>query len=135
MLCMAELEYPAGIGVVDGSESTGAIVTKAASTQSRWVRSSTFFLICLLAYAERSNFAVASDRIVKNLGITPTQIGLATTLFSLGYAISYYYADGKRLVGETYGWNITVLTLSGAAALGIIAISLVQADCPLRSVS
>lgn len=87
-----------GIGVVDSSESAGAIDTKAALTQSRWVGLSAIFLICLVGfYADRSTFAVATDTIVNDLGITPTQIELATTLFSIGYAINYYYADGKRL--------------------------------------
>jgi hypothetical protein len=64
-----------GTGVVDDSESAVATDTIAALTQSRWVGLCAIFLICLVGYyADRSNFADATDTIGTDLGITPTQI-------------------------------------------------------------
>ena len=58
--------------------------TKA--TNFRWVLGFVMFLITLVAYMDRVNFAVAAPMIMSEFNFTKIEIGLLTTCFFVGYA-------------------------------------------------
>src|SRR6202167_2351663 len=76
-----------------------------------------FFVGSVLLWADRTNFSVAAAAWAKELGWTPTTIGMMFSAFSLGYLILQpvggWIADkaGPRrtLAGAIAGWSLWVL--------------------------
>lgn len=72
---------------------------------SRWIGTILLFFICMISYMDRSNLAVSTPTILKDLKITPVQMGLITSLFSIGYGALQIPA---ALMARKFGTRLTL---------------------------
>jgi MFS transporter, ACS family, glucarate transporter len=54
----------------------------------RWLGGFLVLLLCFTAYLDRIAFSVTASPLMEALQITPVQLGMVTTLFSIGYFVS-----------------------------------------------
>ena len=54
----------------------------------RWVGGVLVLLLCFTAYLDRIAYSVTASPLMDELGITPVQFGMVTTLFSAGYFLA-----------------------------------------------
>lgn len=89
-------------------------------------------LIMVLAYMDRSNFAVAAPILVKEFGINAGQLGIIFSLFTAGYTILNFPGGfiaerfGARLVlaGVIFLWS--VMTIATAFAWSFVSIVIIR---------
>ncbi|MCF8563164.1 MFS transporter [Alicyclobacillus tolerans] len=70
-----------------GEIRPGTVVMPANPTRVRWTGLTLVFILCTIAYVDRSNISVSTSTILKAIHITPVQMGLITTIFSAAYAV------------------------------------------------
>jgi MFS transporter, ACS family, glucarate transporter len=74
-------------------------------TNVRWAGLCLVFIICFISNLDRSNISVSTSTILKELNITPVQMGLITSFFSLAYA---GLQIPSSLLVRRYGTRISV---------------------------
>src|SRR5437667_10485409 len=91
----------------------------AALAPVRWrVRHIVLFVLCLMyfiSYIDRVNISVAAPLIRKELGLTPTELGLIFSAFAYPYAATQIYGGW---LADRYGPRLilTILSVIWAAA-------------------
>ena len=75
------------------------------ATKIRWFGGWLVFYLCFIGYLDRIAFSVNASRIIEGLSITPVQLGLVTTVFSVGYFL--FQIPGAMTV-ERFGSRIVI---------------------------
>lgn len=98
----------------------------------RWSVIWWLFLISLIAYMDRMNFAVAVIPMMKELGISATQMGLIMSGFSMGYLLLNFpggiiadkYNPSKMLAVILVLWSVA--TLATGMAWGFLSLFIIR---------
>lgn len=120
--------------------------TSERKTRKRWIALVLIYLVFVLAYFDRANISVATSTIINDLNITAVQMGLATSLFSLAYAITQIpgallarkFGTKKVVFYAVVLWSIfTLLTgvVTGLASLMLVRIMFGIAEGPISPTS
>lgn len=70
-------------GTIRATAKTGI----AGKGNRRWFIVAWFFLILLVVYIDRVNLAMAAPLILRDFQLSPSQLGLAMSGFTIGYTI------------------------------------------------
>jgi MFS transporter, ACS family, glucarate transporter len=108
----------------------------------RWLGGFLVLLLCFTAYLDRIAFSVTASPLMEALQITPVQLGMVTTLFSIGYFVSQMPAAallqrfGSRavLAGSLSLWSVfTAATglVGGLASLAVVRCMFGIAEAPV----
>jgi MFS transporter, ACS family, glucarate transporter len=108
----------------------------------RWVGGVLVLFLCFTAYLDRIAFSVTASPLMDELGITPVQLGMVTTLFSAGYFLSQMPVAGLLqrfgarpvLAGSLMLWSIfTAATglVGGLASLAVVRCLFGVAESPV----
>ena len=98
----------------------------------RWVGGVLVLLLCFTAYLDRIAYSVTASPLMDELGITPVQFGMVTTLFSAGYFLAQMPAAallqrfGSRpvLAGSLGLWSI--FTAATGMVGGLLSLAAVR---------
>jgi MFS transporter, ACS family, hexuronate transporter len=115
------------------TESHVGVRQKGGRLALRWVVLGITCLVLVLNYADRAALGVAGPAMIRSFGFSPTEFGLISSFFFLGYApfcfIGGWFSDkyGPRVVmGAAVGWwsIMTALTAAGAGFVSLLFIRL-----------
>src|SRR5947209_1329435 len=98
----------------------------------RWVGGILVLLLCFTAYLDRIAFSVTASPLMEELGITPVQLGMVTTLFSSGYflaqmpvaALLQRFGARGVLAGSLALWS--VFTAATGMVGGLMSLAVVR---------
>lgn len=90
----------------------------------RWSVIWWIFLICVIAFMDRINFAVAVPLLMKEMHISATQVGLVMSAFGVGYLLTTlpgglladHFKANKVLAGVVILWSVATLSTGMAWA-------------------